>query len=85
MFHPRVRKFPWRSEWQPTPVFLPGEFHGQRSLVGYWPWGHKELDLTERVTLSFSAVIKRRWTFSCFYYCFKFSTGNTSPYCLYPE
>ena len=30
-----VRKFPWRKEWQPTPVFLPGEFHGQRSLVGY--------------------------------------------------
>ena len=38
---------PWRREWQPTPVFLPGEFHGQRSLVGYSPWGHKELDSTE--------------------------------------
>ena len=34
-------KFPWRWEWQPTPVFLPGEFHGQRSLVGYSPWGSK--------------------------------------------
>ena len=34
-------------EWQPTPVFLPGEFHGQRSLSGYSPWGHKELDMTE--------------------------------------
>ena len=33
-----VRKIPWRREWQPTPVFLPGEFHGQRSLVGYSPW-----------------------------------------------
>ena len=33
--------------WQPTPVFLPGEFHGQRSLVGYGSWGHKELDTTE--------------------------------------
>ena len=42
-----VRKIPWRREWQPTPVFLPGEFHGQRSLVGYSPWGHKELDMTE--------------------------------------
>ena len=31
----------WRNKWQPTPVFLPGEFHGQRSLVGYSPWGHK--------------------------------------------
>ena len=34
-FDPWVRKIPWRREWQPTPVFLPGEFHGQRSLVGY--------------------------------------------------
>ena len=32
-------KIPWRREWQPTPVFLPREFHGQRSLVGYGPWG----------------------------------------------
>ena len=37
---------PWRREWQPTPVFLPREFHGQRSLVGYSPWGHKESDMT---------------------------------------
>ena len=42
----------WRRKWQPTPVFLPGEFHGQRSLVGYSPWGHQELELTERLTLS---------------------------------
>ena len=34
-------------KWQTTPVFLPGEFHGQRSLAGYSPWGHKELDITE--------------------------------------
>ena len=34
---PWVGKIPWRSKWQPTPVFLPGEFHGQRSLVGYSP------------------------------------------------
>ena len=42
-----VYTYPWRSEWQPTPVFFPGEFHGQRSLVGYSPWDHKELDMTE--------------------------------------
>ena len=36
----------------PTPVFLPGEFHGQRSLAGYSSWGHKELDMTEQLTLS---------------------------------
>ena len=46
-FAPWVRKIPWRREWQPTPVFLPGEFHGQRSLVGYSPWGCKESDKTE--------------------------------------
>ena len=38
---------PWRKEWIPTPAFLPGEFHGQRNLTGYNPWGHKELDTTE--------------------------------------
>ena len=43
---PGVR-FPWRRECLPTPVFLPGEFHGQRSLVGYSPWGRKESDTTE--------------------------------------
>jgi len=37
-------------EWQPTPVFLPGEFHGQRSLEGYSPWGHKKSDTTEWLT-----------------------------------
>ena len=38
---------PWRMEWQPTPVFLPGEFHGWRTLKGYSPWGHKESGTTE--------------------------------------
>ena len=43
---PLVGKIPWRRKWLTTPIFLPGEFHGQRSLVGYL-WGHKELDTTE--------------------------------------
>ena len=38
---------PWKRAWQPTPVFLPGESHGQRSLVGYSPQGHIVLDMTE--------------------------------------
>ena len=38
--------------WQPTPVFLPGEFHGQRSLTGYSPWGHKQSDMTEQPPLT---------------------------------
>ena len=37
----------WRRKWQPTPVFMPGESHGQRGLVVYSPWDHKELDMTE--------------------------------------
>ena len=44
---PWVRKTSWNREWQPTTVFLPRKFHGQRSLVGYNPVGHKELDMTE--------------------------------------
>ena len=40
----------WRRKRQPTPVFLPGEFQGQRSLVRYGPWGHKESDRTEQTS-----------------------------------
>ena len=42
-----VRKIPWRRAWQPCAVFLAGESHGQRSLAGYRPWGHKEIDIIE--------------------------------------
>ena len=45
-FDPWRRKFPWRREWLPTPVFSPEKSHGQRSLAGYSPWGHKELNMT---------------------------------------
>ena len=48
-----VRKVFRRREWLPTPVFLPGDSHGQRNLAGYSPWGCKETDTTERLTLSF--------------------------------
>ena len=46
-FDPWVGKIPWRRKWQPTPVILLGKSYGQRSLVGYSPWDHKELDTTE--------------------------------------
>ena len=49
-FNPWVGKILWRKAWQPTPGFLPGEFHRQRSLVGYNPWGHEESDTTEWLT-----------------------------------
>ena len=46
-FYPWVRNIFWNRKWQPAPVFLPGQFHGQGRLVGYSPWGCKELDMTE--------------------------------------
>ena len=50
MFDPLVGKIPWRQYWQPTPVFLPGKSHEQRILASYNLWGHKELDMTKRLT-----------------------------------
>ena len=43
-----VRKIPWKRKWQPTPVFLPGVSHGQRSLAGYSPWGCYDLETKKR-------------------------------------
>ena len=58
-----VGKIPWRREWQPTPVSLPGESHEQRSLEGYSPWGHTELDMTEVIqhTQPFAVMVQRQW------------------------
>ena len=55
-FDPWVGKIPWRRAWQHTPVFLSGESHGQRSLVGYSPWGHRESDMTEWVSTHGSSI-----------------------------
>ena len=51
-FDPWVGKSPWRRKWQPIPAFLPGKSQGQRNLVGYSPWEHKESDVTEHRTAS---------------------------------
>ena len=51
-FDPWVGKIPCRKEWLTIPVELPREFQGQRSLEGYSPWGHKESDTTESLSLS---------------------------------
>ena len=64
-FNPWVRKIPWRREWQPSPVFLSGEFHGQRSLEGYSPWGHKELDMIEQLIISLSSLSCCNWKLYC--------------------
>ena len=61
-FEPWVGKILWRRKWQSIPVLLPGKSHGQRSLVGYSLWGHKESDTTERLhfhfTISLSGQLK---------------------------
>ena len=52
---PWVGKIPWRKAWQPTPVFLPGESHGQRSLLGYSPWGAKSQTRLKRLSTAHTA------------------------------
>ena len=59
--NPWVGKIPWRRKWQPTPVFLPGKSHGQRSLEGCSPWGQKESDTTEQLTHTAWCSILRDW------------------------
>ena len=68
-FDPWIRKIPWSRKWQPTLVFLPGKLHGQRSLLGYSPWGCKELDTTEQPSmqaLTYNLDLKTRLTHICF-------------------
>ena len=58
-FDPWVGKIPWRRDWLPIPIFLPGESHGQRSLAGYSSWGRKESDTIEWLTLSLTLTFRR--------------------------
>ena len=58
---PWVGKIAWRREWRTTPIFLPGEFQGQRSLVGYSPWCRKELGVTEQLSLTRESVNSLDW------------------------
>ena len=65
-------KSPWRRKWQPKPVFLPGEFHGERNLVGYSTCRHKELDTTKRLitqhnTILSDTVVKKLFSTCCRY------------------
>ena len=86
-FDPYVRKIPWKGEWIPTSVFLSGESHGQRSLVGYSLWGGKELDTTEKLT--FSLFIQRKalnsltWNTGISFFFFNFQLkANYLQYCI---
>ena len=61
-FDPWVRKIPWSRKWQPTPVFLSGIFHKQRSLAGYSPWGHKESDMTDQLSTHLDLTVRNQNT-----------------------
>ena len=67
-FDPWDGKIPWRRKWQTTAELLPGKPHGQRSLVGYSPWGLKELDTTEQLHFTYLYICK----VSILYWCFSF-------------
>ena len=69
--HSWKASIPWRRKWQTTPVFLPGECHGRRSLVGYSPRGRKESDMTERLHFHFHPSAEK--TFSSCVCCWLFS------------
>ena len=80
-FDPWVWKIPWRRKCQPTPVFLLGESHGQKNLAGYSPWGHKELDTTERAqsrSKTFREFFKRANIFETY----KFARSSHEPQML---
>ena len=68
-FYPWVGKMPWRRAWQPTPVFFPGESHGQRSLAGHSPWGRQSQACLRGPSMQamhiFSAALSGRPTLSC--------------------
>ena len=57
-FEPWVGKIPWSGKWQPTPIFLPGKLHGQRSLAVNSPWSCRELDWTERLSTFYMISLK---------------------------
>ena len=68
-------KIPQRRKWQPTPVFLLGNFHGQRNLVGFSPWGLKRVELTEQLStyaIKIIVIALNRWSFSTW--------GSQNPY-----
>ena len=83
-FDPWVGKIPWRREWLPTPLFFPGEFHGQRILAGSSPWGRKESDTTEQLTLSLYfyfpfAVLQAPVTLSRTHFIFEIPLHSLDP------
>ena len=77
-FDPWVRRIPWRRAWQPIPVFLPGESHGQRSLVGHSLKGLRESDMTERL----STQVHTHTHTHIYIHIYVYTHTHTFPYCL---
>ena len=67
-----------KRAWQTTPVFLPGESHGQRGIVGYSPWGHKESDMNEQLSLSLSYI----YIYISVQFCCSFVSDSLQPHGL---
>ena len=74
-FNPWVGKVSWRREWLPTPIFWPGEFHGQRSLTGCCPWNHKKSNTTEWLSLLGWIIPSISWALTM---CQTFVLGSIS-------
>ena len=80
-----VRKIPWRTKWQSTPVLLTGKSHVQRNPAGYSPWGHKESDRTQQLSmptrchsLRQGSLKQKQWESKSFYSQFNFEVASTS-------
>ena len=86
-FDPWVRKVPWRRTWQPTPVFLPGKSQGLRSLVGYSPQGHKELNMIEATKNAHTHIYTHRAVSLCPGTCCKIKSPelSRSSQCINPR
>ena len=80
---PGSRRPPWRRAWQATPLFLPGEFHGQQSLVGYSPWGCKELDMTKVTYHAFRCYVEKYIQYiQCLMLCVHFKSMRLTFYSM---
>ena len=76
-FNPWVGRIPWKRAWWPTPIFLPGESHGQRSLVGYSPWGHRvEHDWSDLATAAADILASINFSVQVFWGRFPMSLGK---------
>ena len=68
-FHAWFRKILWRRKWQPTPIFFPGKFSGERSLSGYNPWGCKESDVPERLRMCIIPYLDKKMSLGYYNLC----------------